>query len=183
MKITGNRWKYTKTTPETPFHYKSYQHPNTTHSPMYHFIFCKKCPMHKRTYFQNKRDLDYTKICVALILLVSQTCFIKSWKEFWSFCRRERIYFYKTFDYNSISPIIWLDAISNSVSIFKCTQTTLVRTKNFLIRCWEYFLTKRLSIISYTLFNPFLLRGETFEWSIYSNFNNVSAKEHLQGGF
>ena len=37
--------------------------------------------MHKRTYFQNKRDLDYTKICVALILLVSQTCFIKSSKE------------------------------------------------------------------------------------------------------
>ena len=107
----------------------------------------------------------------------------KYFAKFWSFCRRKRI-FYKTFDYYySISPIIWLDAISNSVSIFKCTQTTLVRTKNFLIRCWEYFLTKRLSIISYTLFNPFLLRGETFEWSIYSNFNNVSAIEHLQGGF
>ena len=51
-------------------------------------IFCKKifisnisCPMHKRTYFQNKRDLEYTKMCVALILLVSQTWFIKSWKE------------------------------------------------------------------------------------------------------
>ena len=39
LKITENNWKYTKTTSEAPFHYKSY-HPNTTHSPMYHLYQC-----------------------------------------------------------------------------------------------------------------------------------------------
>ena len=125
--------------------------------------------------YYNSKFKKILVICESLFIGVSNLLHKKLESyylvKFGSSCHFQNI-FHKTmiFCYFS-SSIVLMTRFNRSHT----KEALLAHYDDLFTKCWEH-VSLRLSIISYILFNPFSV--ETFQWSIYWNFNNVSANKN-----